>query len=96
MIKRVAFRAPAACGAKATVTVQLVPPASAVPQVFVCVKSPGLVPATVILLIGTDATPEFVTVIDFPALALPTLVEENARVLGVKVIAVPVPVIVTT
>ena len=76
--------------------VQLAEPATDVPQVFVCTKSPEFVPLVNMLVIGTGAAPRFVTVMVFPVLVFPTLVDGNDSVLGVKVIAFPVPLRVTT
>ena len=48
---RVTFadRVPAAVGVNVTLRVQLAPDATLAPQVFVCAKSPGLVPVIEIL-----------------------------------------------
>lgn len=58
-----AVREPVAAGKNVTLIVQLVPPANAVPHVFVCGKSLEFVPLIVMLVIETDAAPRFVTVI---------------------------------
>jgi hypothetical protein len=64
----VPFRAPPAVGVKVTLIVQLEPAPRLAPQVFVCAKSPlAEMPA-----MFSVALPEFVSVICFPALVVPT------------------------
>ena len=55
---RVAVRTPAAEGEKAKLIVQEAPLAMPVPQVFVCEKSPALVPVIVMLEIVSGPVPE--------------------------------------
>lgn len=52
--------------------VQLPEPAATVEQLFVCEKSPELVPVMATLLIVSDAFPGFVTVIDSAVLLVLT------------------------
>jgi hypothetical protein len=61
-IVSVAVRAPVAAGVKVTLMVQLALGARLAPQVFVCVKSPLLVPAIVILERFNEAPPVLVSV----------------------------------
>ena len=97
---RVALRAAAEAGLKATKTAQLAPAASEVPQVFNWRNDVGLVPAIDIELSVTAPEPLFVTVTSCAALVAPNTVLGNVRVVGDSVIdrvaaAAPVPVSVT-
>jgi len=58
------MRAPAAAGLKVTLMVQLEPAVTVEPQLLVWVKSPGLAPATEILVTVNVALPVLVTVTD--------------------------------
>ncbi len=64
-------------------------------HVFVCAKSLAFVPATPIAPIVSGALPVFVRVVDFAVLVVPTVCDENVRVVGVRPTAgaetVPVP-----
>src|ERR1700694_2310344 len=74
-IDSVAARLPAAVGGKVALTVRLAPAASVFGlsgQAWPGVKSPGLVPPTVTLLIVSGALPLLVTVTDCDPLLLPT------------------------
>ena len=53
----VAARAPAAAGVKVTLIVQLLPPATELPQLLVWTKSVALVPVIVMLVIARAAFP---------------------------------------
>jgi hypothetical protein len=63
--------APNTAGLKVTVMTQSAPGATAVAQVFVCVKEAGLVPAMAIAEIASGALPESVTVTCCVATAVP-------------------------
>ena len=67
-----ALREPVAWGVNVTLMVQFAPVATLVPHVFVWLKSPLLAPATVILLIVSDALPVLVSVTACALLAVPT------------------------
>jgi len=71
-----------------------VAPAEIVPQVFVSVKSPLLVPVSVALVTVNEALPVFVTRITLTALDVPTIVSAKVTLGGVNEIpeAIPVPV----
>jgi hypothetical protein len=93
-----AARAPPAVGVNVTVIVHVALPASDAPQVFVCAKSPGFVPAKAILVIASAAPPVFVTVTLCVALGEPEIVAANVRVFTESVNAPtvwPVPAKVT-
>jgi len=78
--------------------VQLAPAASGPPQVFVCEKSPALVPPTKTLMIVALTVLVFVTVTVWAADGLPpTAMLPNDKVAGstVSVGATPVPLSVT-
>ncbi len=75
--------------------VQVAPPAMEFPQSLVCWKSEGLVPPIAMDEMATAVEAEFVTVTALAALVVPTLVDENVRVLVETVIAYPVPDSVT-
>jgi hypothetical protein len=86
--------APVAVGLNVTLMEQLAPAAKLAPQVFVCEKSPLLVPVKVMLVRVSVAVPLFVSVIALAALATPTCWLPNASDVGDRVTAgaVPVPV----
>lgn len=67
-----ADREPVAVGVNVTLTVQLAPAATLVPQVFVCAKSPGFVPVIEIPLI-VSLFPRLVSVKLCVLLVVPTL-----------------------
>jgi hypothetical protein len=71
-------RVPVACGVNVMLIVQLAPPASEAPQVFVWVKSPEFVPPIVIPVTEIAFAPRFVRVTALGALAVPAFVEGNA------------------
>jgi hypothetical protein len=74
-----------------TEIVQLLPPATLVPQLLVWLKSAELVPVNVILLIDTAAVPMFESVTVLAELVVLTFWFPNARVVGVSVTGTPVP-----
>lgn len=88
-----ACRDPAAIGVNVMLIVQLVAVARVVPQLLVCVKSPGSKPVMVMLDIVRVAFPALLSVNFWAALLDPTLVLPKVRVLGdkVTVAAMPVP-----
>src|SRR5450631_932274 len=65
---RIAFLTPVDVGLNLTLTVQLPPTATVAPQVVVFENWPGLVPAILILVIGSAAAPAFDTVTTCAAL----------------------------
>ena len=67
-----AVREPIAEGVKVTRIVQPAPAATLAPQVFVCAKSPLLVPVIAMLLRVTVVAPLFVSVTVCVALVVPT------------------------
>jgi len=56
-------------GVNTTLIVQVAPTATEVPQPLVCENWPGLLPESVMLVMGSAALPLFVTVTDCGALA---------------------------
>jgi hypothetical protein len=66
-----AARLPAAVGVNVTLIVQLAPPATLAPHVFVCEKSPAFVPVIAMLVIDSGP-PVLLNVTTCGALALPT------------------------
>jgi len=73
-------------GVQVTVIVQLPPIETPVPQLFVCAKSVGLVPAIVMLLMFSRALPVFETVTGDDGLVLPTSTLPNATDDGERLI----------
>jgi hypothetical protein len=73
--------------------VQLAPAARVVPQVLANTKDDASAPVNLMLVIGTAAPEELVTVTDFDRLASPTVVEAKARLLAERLNkgATPVP-----
>jgi hypothetical protein len=59
-----ALRLPVAVGVKVTEKLQLPPAGTLLPQVLVCVKSPGLVPVMAMVLIARAAVPVLLSVTD--------------------------------
>src|SRR5581483_4069734 len=90
-IETEALRAPIAVGVKVTVIVQLPPPTTLVPQVLVCMKSPGLVPVRVIPVIVRVCAPTLVRVTVCGALVVPTVTVPNGRMVGDSLTTVPTP-----
>jgi hypothetical protein len=89
-----AERAPAACGVNLTEIVQLPPPATLVPHVFVWLKSATLVPVMATLVIDNAPEPAFESVIVPAELVVFTVRFPNARPEGVSETcptATPVP-----
>jgi len=83
VIVKLADRLPAAVGAKVMLTVQVPAGAMLLPtQVFVLVKSPGLVPVMLTALTVKAAFPLFVIVIAWPALVVPIFWLANVRLTG--------------
>jgi hypothetical protein len=88
VIVKLAVRFPAIVGAKVTVTVQVPAGAMFVPtQVFVLLKSPGLVPEIFTALTVKGAFPLFVIVIAWPALVVPMFWLAKVRLVGESVTA---------
>ena len=67
-----AVRAPVAVGVNVTVIAQFAPVARLLPQVFVWLKSPLLVPVTVMPVMLNAAVPAFDSVTDWVVLLVPT------------------------
>ena len=67
-----AVRVPLAVGVKVTLIVQLTPAATLEPQLLVCAKSLALAPETAMLVTLKDVLPEFVRVIVWAVLVVPT------------------------
>src|SRR5215472_658935 len=70
---RVPVRVPVALGVNVTLIVQDAPAATDVPQLFVCAKSPALVPVTARLVMLNAAFPVLLNVTGCAALVVPTI-----------------------
>ncbi len=81
-MRRVAVRAPLAEGVKVTLTVQLPPAATELPQVLVWAKSPALVPVKARLVTLKAALPELVRVTVCAVLVEPTARLAKVRLVG--------------
>ena len=80
----VPFRVPVAVGVNVTLMVQVAPAATLVPQLFVCPKSPPLVPVKPILLM-VNATPLlFASVTPCAVLVVLTLWSPNVSEVGAR------------
>src|SRR5579862_3303457 len=88
----VALRAPVVVGLNVTLMVQLAPAASELAQVLACAKSPGSVPAIVMLMPVIAIVPTFLNVTVLAALVVPVVTEPKLRLAGVSSAVVPVPV----
>ena len=73
---------PVPVGLNVTVIVQLAPLATELPQVFVCAKSPGFAPASVMPVTDRAAVPLLVNVLDCAVLVLPTVWLGKTRLVG--------------
>lgn len=83
-------RAPAICGLKVTLIVQVPEAAIVVTQLFVCVKLVLFPPVTATFVITKFALPVFVTVTEVGLELVPTVIAENVMDVGVKLIR-PLP-----
>ena len=94
VIVKEAVRAPEAVGVKVTLIAQFVPAAKLVPQLFVCEKSPALVPAIPIAPIDSVALPLFVSVSVCGLLVVPVFCTEKVKLATLKLApgAPPIPV----
>jgi hypothetical protein len=81
---------PAAAGVKTTLKAQLVPAATDVPQLLVCVKSPGLVPVNAALVMLNAALPVLLKVTVWGELAVLVAMLPKARLAGARLTVVPV------
>ena len=73
---------PVEVGLNTTLIVQVAPTPTEVPQVLVCENWPGVVPESVMLVIGSATLPVFVTVTDCAALVVPCVWLLNATDVG--------------
>jgi hypothetical protein len=80
-----AVRVPDAVGLNLTLMLQLAPAGSELPQVWVCTKSPALVPVIAMLLMVKLAVPVLLSVTIFGALVVPINWAEKVRRVGDKV-----------
>jgi hypothetical protein len=87
-----ADRFPTALGVNVTVIVQSTPAARVAGQVLVEVKSPALVPVTLMLEIDRFVFPLFVNVVDWEGLVVPTDWLAKVRLAGDRLTAGPEPV----
>src|SRR5437868_4651428 len=86
-METVALRLPLAVGVKVTLMVQLDPAVSVlglIGQVLVWAKSPGLVPARLMLLMVRSAVPLFLSVTVCAALVVPVFWFPKLRLVGLK------------
>jgi hypothetical protein len=85
-----ALRAPVTDGLNVTLIVQLALAASELKPVLVCAKSPGSIPASVMLVVIADV-PTFFSVAVMTELVVPTVTLPKLRLVGVSSAVVPVP-----
>jgi len=78
----VAVLDPAEVGANFTLIVQLEPPGTEPPQVFVCLNWLRFVPSRAMLVMGNAALPPFITVTDCAALTVFFVMLPNANDVG--------------
>jgi hypothetical protein len=78
----VALFAPGEAGLKATLMVQAVPAATAVPQLLLCKNCPAPLPLMAMLVIGSEKEPVLVRVIAWAVLTTPSACVPNAKVVG--------------
>ena len=71
VILNAAMRVPDAVGLNLTLMLQLAPAANELPHVWVCAKSPTLVPVTAMLVIVKEVVPTLVRVTVFTGLVVP-------------------------
>src|SRR5437879_6525279 len=83
---------PVAVGLNVTLMVQFALAAKELPQPLVCAKSPGLTPASVMLVMVIAVVPMFFRVTVLAALVVPTVTEPKLTEAGVIWAVVPVPV----
>ena len=76
---------------KVTLIVQLAEAAREPPHVGVCAKSPGLVPASVMLVIVIAVVPTFLRVTVLTGLVVPTVTVPKFRLVGERLAVVPIP-----
>jgi hypothetical protein len=88
----VAERLPLRVGAKVTLIVQLAPVATEVPQLFVWLKSPALLPLMDIPEMDRTAVPLFVNIAVCGALVVPTFCFAKFRLVGESFTAGAMPV----
>jgi hypothetical protein len=86
VIETAPVRVPTCVGANFTLTVQVAPAFSVLPQVFVCAKSPVAAPIVSVV----DNVPVFFTVTTLAALVVPTVCAGNVSLEGV-IVTVTVP-----
>ena len=93
LIETLALRGPVAVGVNTTLNVQLAPPARLAGQVLDCtMKSPGFVPVNVKgRTIVIALVPAFISVTVCGELVIPTVVVGKAKLGGVSLPNVPVP-----
>lgn len=96
VIVMAALRAPIAVGEKVTEMLQLKPALTALPQLFVCAKSPLLVPVTVRLVIVSLAVPVLLKLMTCAGLVVPCACVAKTRLAGVRVtsgtaLVMPIP-----
>src|SRR3954466_3820929 len=77
-----AERVPKAFGRNVTLTEQLAPPGTEVPQVFVWAKSSGFVPATAMELMESGVPARLVNVTSLARLLVPTVCVPKLRLEG--------------
>jgi hypothetical protein len=89
---RAAVRVPLAVGLNVILMLQLAPVANELPQVWVCAKSPALVPVIAIPLIVKVVVPILVSVTGFAGLDVPRATVPKLRLVGESFAVVPIPV----
>ena len=81
-IVTLAERDPIAVGENVTLIVQVPPPPTVAPQLFVWPKSPLFVPVIAMLMMLSDTPEVFVRIVPMEVLVVPTAREANVKLVG--------------
>jgi Na+-transporting NADH:ubiquinone oxidoreductase subunit NqrE len=90
-----AVRVPLAVGLKVILMLQVAPAANELPHVWVCAKSPALVPVMAIPVMLMAVVPTLVSVTVFAGLVVPMATVPKFRLVGKSFAVVPIPPSVT-
>jgi hypothetical protein len=91
----VAVRVPNTAGLNVTLMAQLAPAVSELPQVWLCAKSPALVPVITMPLIAKVVVPTFFRITVFARLVAPNPTEPKFKLVGESFAVVPIPLSAT-
>ena len=90
-----AVRVPSTAGVNLALMLQVAPAASELPQVWVCAKSPALVPIIAMPVMVKVVVPTFFRLTVFGRLVVPSPIEPKLKLIGESFAAVPIPLSVT-